>query len=202
LEVELGKVTMIATDGHRIAIQQEEIDDVEAHLEVLIPKRALSEVAKFVGNDVVITNNPNHIKFESGNRVLISRKLTMNFPDYRMALPKDNEIEVVFDASEMVKALRRVVLTADENSRAVKIELQEEKMLLSATSTEGESEEIVKCVVTNYPDTGLTFFMNCQYLTDFLAVCDNPAFKLKNALSAVEVLDNTARYVAMPLRAS
>jgi DNA polymerase-3 subunit beta len=201
MEVVAGGVKMAATDGHRIAVMSEPIDDIEATMDVLIPKKALAEVVKFVGNEVVITHNNNHIKFQSGDRVLISRKLAMNFPDYNMAMPPDNDIEVSFDASEMVKALKRVSLVADDRTRAVKIELQKDKMLLTSSSAEaGEGEETVKCTVKNFPEKGLTINLNWQYLTEYLTICDAPIFKLKSANAAVEIVDAASKYIVMPMR--
>jgi DNA polymerase-3 subunit beta len=199
LDVGNGKIAMAATDGHRIAFIEEDIDDIDAQLEVLIPKRALTEVVKFVGNEVIITENPNHIKFESGDRALISRKLVLNFPDYKKVLPKDNSIEVEFDADVMVKSLKRNAIMADERSFAVKIVVEPDKMTLTSAS-EGESEEIVKCVTRNLPEEGLTFHVNWVYLVEYLNICENPIIKLKDGLSAIEVVDGTSLYICMPLR--
>ncbi len=201
LEIAEGKVTLVATDGHRVALVEETIDDTEAVLEVLIPKRALAEISKFVGNELVIKDSPNHLKFESGDRVLICRKLAMNFPNYKMALPKDNNIKVSFDAEEMVKALKRVGIMADERNRATEIKLEETRMVLSA-SVQGESEEIVNCTVENYPKDGLAINLNWNYLLDFIQNCDAPRFQFKDKASAVEVIDGNSIYIQMPLRAN
>lgn len=201
IEIANGKAKMIATDGHRIALMEDDIDDIEAELDVLVPKRALVEITKFADNELVIKDSTNHIKFESGDRVLITRKLAMNFPNYEMAIPKNNDVEVAFDATEMVKALKRVAIMADERNRSCRLELLEDKMLLKATA-DGESEETVKCVVENYPEEGLTIHLNWQYLVEFLSTCTDPVFHLKNAMSAVEVVDGTSKYIVMPLRAA
>lgn len=201
VEVADGKISMVATDGHRISVRTETIDDIEAELDVLVPKKALTEVAKFISNEVVITDSTNHIKFESGDRVLISRKIVGNFPNYKMALPKANNVEVKFDVSEMIKSLRRVGLAADENSKAIKFEIEKNQMVLTAASN-GEGEEIVKCKTTELPDEGLTVYLNCQYVVDFLLVCSEPSLKFKDGLSAVEVVDGNSICVIMPMRAN
>lgn len=203
LEVENGTIRMVATDGHRISLMSDQIDDIEATLNVLIPKKALTEVVKFAGNEVVITNSQNHIKFESGDRILISRKIVGNFPNYVLALPKGNEVEVSFAGDEMTKALRRVSKAADEVSKAVKFEVTKDQILLSATSAgEGESEDVVKCKTKKLPEDGLTIYLNWQYMTEFLAICEKPYLRLKDGLSAAEIVDGTALCVVMPLRAN
>ena len=201
LEVSHGKITMTATDGHRIATMEDDIDDIEAELDVLVPKIALSEVVKFLGNEVVITQDTNNIKFVSDNRVLISRKLAPNFPAYKQALPKDNTVQISFSAEEMVKSLRRNAIMADERVGAVKLDIKKDKMILSSGTGENSEEEVVSTSM-NLPEEGLTVHLNWVYLVDYLMICDKPVLKLKDALSAVELVDSTSRYIVMPLRAS
>ncbi len=200
IEVADGTVTMVATDGHRIAIMTETIDDIEAKLDILVPKRALMEVSKFAGNEVVITDSKNHIKFESGTRVLISRKIAGNFPNYKMAIPKDNNIKVEFDGEEMVKGLKRASLNADESNRAVKIEIQKDKMVITSNSNEGDSEEVVKCKTEELPEAGLTIYLNWVYLTEFLSICETPSLRIQDGMHAVEIVEGTAINIVMPLR--
>lgn len=199
LEIADGKATMVATDGHRIALVSEDIEDPEASLDILVPKKALLEVVKFADGEVEITHDANHLKFVSGDRLLISRKMAMNFPDYKRAIPKDNNIEVSFSAEDIVGALKRVAIMSDERNRSVKIEVTENKMTLS-TAVQGESEEVVDCTTTNLPEEGVTIHLNGQYLMEFFLVCENPTFYIKDGLSASVAEEGTAKYVIMPLR--
>jgi DNA polymerase-3 subunit beta len=199
MEIANGKVSLATTDGHRIATMDDDIEDEKAELDILIPKKALTEIVKFVENEVVITQDTNHIKFVSGDRVLISRKFTANFPDYKAAIPKSNNIEVRFDVKELVQALKRNAIMSDERSCSVKIEIQKDQLILSSAHN-GESEEIVACTTKNLPKDGLTIYVNWTYLVEYLDTCSSPVLKLKDGLSALEVVDSTSKYILMPLR--
>lgn len=199
LDINEGSVTLASTDGRRIALATDTIDDVEAKLEVLIPKKALTEVLRFVGNEVVIAQDKNHIKFKSGTRVLIARKLALNFPDCQKAMPKDNDIEVTFSSEDMVKSLKRNAIMADERSLSVKIEVKADQMVLSSNSN-GESEEVVKCTVKNLPETSLIFYVNWIYLVEYLSTCTTVSLKLKDATSPAELSEGNSTYILMPMR--
>ena len=83
---------MVTTDGHRLAFIEKKLDgSSDAKMDALIPKKALLELVKISrdGGDVAFGEDQNHIYFETGGRLLITRKLTGNFPNYEMVMPKD-----------------------------------------------------------------------------------------------------------------
>ena len=173
---------MVTTDGHRLAFIEKKLDTPsEANMDALIPKKALLELVKLARGgegDVAFGEDQNHIYFETGGRLLITRKLTGNFPNYEMVMPKDNDKKVVFDLADMKSAVRRISLMADERNRSIRMTVREGEVEVTAQSSEeGEGAEIVPADYTG-EETLLAF--NHQYLQEFL----NNVGALENTSSA------------------
>jgi DNA polymerase III subunit beta len=216
-------LTMVATDGHRLAYVHRpapEASNGHAAYRALVPRKAMGEIAK-LGDDaeskVSFGGDDNHLFFEFGPRLLITRKLTGNFPDYERVLPQDNIHIARLSTSEVKGAIERVAQFADERSRAIRVQFTtgEVKVFSSALET-GESEESVPAEYSG-PDLEIGF--NAQYLLDFLRAIpqDKMEFALKDQKSAGELQPGQTlateadaakpggeqeqyRYVVMPMR--
>lgn len=169
-----GKARMVTTDGHRLAFIERSVDtpnSSDAKMDALIPKKALLELVKISrdsGEEVSFGEDQNHIYFELDGRLLITRKLSGNFPNYEMVMPKDNDKTSVFDLEEMKGAVRRVALMADERNRSIRLTVREGEIELTAQSSEeGEGNEVVPA---DYTGEETTLGFNWQYLQDFLNV--------------------------------
>ncbi|HSI88073.1 MAG TPA: DNA polymerase III subunit beta [Pyrinomonadaceae bacterium] len=165
-----GTARMVTTDGHRLAFIEKEVGDTgDAAMDALIPKKALLELVKISrdsGGDIQFGEDQNHIYFETEGRLLITRKLTGNFPNYEMVMPKDNDKTVVFDLAEMRSAVRRVALMADERNRSIRVTVREGEVEITAQSSEeGEGAEVVPA---EYSGEEVTLGFNHQYLQEFL----------------------------------
>ncbi|HEY8563327.1 MAG TPA: DNA polymerase III subunit beta [Pyrinomonadaceae bacterium] len=164
---------MVTTDGHRLAFIQKSLGENAAteNMDALIPKKALMELVKISrdsSGEVSFGEDPNHIYFEVDGRLLITRKLSGNFPNYEMVIPKDNDKTVTFDSDEMKSAIRRVALMADERTRSVKLTIRSGEIEIGAQSSEeGEASEKV---VADYNGEEVQIGFNSQYLQDFLNV--------------------------------
>ena len=166
-----GKARMVTTDGHRLAFIEKEIEDWgDEKMDALIPKKALVELVKISRDsegEVQFGEDQNHIYFQTGGRLLITRKLSGNFPNYEMVMPKDNDKSVVFDLAEMKSAVRRISLMADERNRSIRMTVRAGEVELSAQSSEdGEGQEIVPAEYSSEEEVTLGF--NWQYLQEFL----------------------------------
>jgi len=164
------KARMVTTDGHRLAFIERSLDEKsDARMDALIPKKALLELVKISrvgGGDVAFGEDQNHIYFETGGRLLITRKLTGNFPNYEMVMPKDNDKKVVFDLADMKSAVRRISLMADERNRSIRMLVREGEVEVTAQSSEeGEGNEIVPA---EYKGEEVLLGFNHQYLQEFL----------------------------------
>ncbi len=166
-----GKARMVTTDGHRLAYIEKALDDWgDEKMDALIPKKALLELVKISRDsdgDVQFGEDQNHIYFQTGGRLLITRKLSGNFPNYEMVMPKDNDKSVVFDLLEMKNAVRRISLMADERNRSIRMTVRPGEVELTAQSSEdGEGQEFVPADYSAVEEVTLGF--NWQYLQEFL----------------------------------
>jgi DNA polymerase-3 subunit beta len=206
-------VVMVSTDGHRLAYVESLAQTGEENrpFRALVPKKAMAEILKLSQEGdgeakVVISGDDNHLFFQFGERLLITRKLTGNFPDYERVLPKDHHEVVTLQRDEIKSAVERVSQFADERSRAIRVLFGpgEVKVFTSSVET-GESEESVPAT---YAGAEIDIGFNAQYLLDFLRAIsqDQVSFELKDQKSAGEmrpagdVGNYRYRYVVMPMR--
>ncbi|MEO7658309.1 MAG: DNA polymerase III subunit beta [Pyrinomonadaceae bacterium] len=163
-----GSAKMVTTDGHRLAYVERAIDDKEAVMDTLIPKKALLELIKLSRGEgeIAFGEDPNHIYFETEGRLLITRKLSGQFPNYEMVMPKDNDKSVVFDLEEMRNAVRRMSLIADDRNRSIRLNVRNGEIEVTAQSAEeGEGREVVQA---DYTGEEIQLGFNWQYLLEFL----------------------------------
>jgi DNA polymerase-3 subunit beta len=204
---------MVSTDGHRLAYVESTVDTGADNkpFRALVPKKAMTEILKLAQDGeseakTIISGDDNHLFFQFGERLLITRKLTGNFPDYERVLPKDHTQVVTLQREEIKSAVERVAQFADERSRAIRVQFGpgEVKVFTSSVET-GESEESVP---TPYDGPEIDIGFNAQYLLDFLRAVsqEQVSFELKDQKSAGEmrpggdVGNYHYRYVVMPMR--
>jgi DNA polymerase III subunit beta len=207
-----NSVTMVATDGHRLALVETEhkFEGSFPETRVLVPKKAMTEIQRLAGEagdegSCEFAQDESHLFFQFERRLLTSRKLTGQFPNYEAVLPREANKVVVLERGELQDALRRVSQLADQRSHAVKFVLAKEGVEVSASSPEyGEAKESIEKEFKGDP---ITIGFNAQYLLDFLsAASDGPiSFELKDEQSAGQLrpmADEASRYryVVMPMR--
>lgn len=205
-------LAMVATDGHRLALAEtdQKLNGLNGEMKVLIPKKAMDEVAKLAaiaGSEAQFdfAKDESHLFFQIGHRLLISRILTGQFPNYEAVLPRDNNKSVVLERVELNDAVRRVAQLADQRSHAVKMALSRDGVEISASSPEyGEAKEVID---KEYNGETLSIGFNSTYMLDFLAAAaDGPvSIELKDEQSAGQMrplADETYRYryIIMPMR--
>ncbi len=205
-------VTMVATDGHRLAMVEidHKLEGLSSETRVLVPKKAMNEVQRLAaesGDDAFVEfgQDESHLFFQFGRRLLTCRKLTGQFPNYEAVLPRDANKTIVLERGELQDALRRVSQLADQRSHAVKFMLAKEGVEISASSPEyGEAKEVIDKEFKGDP---IAIGFNAQYMLDFLgAAADGPiSFELKDEQSAGQLRplgDESIRYryVVMPMR--
>ena len=205
-------MTMVATDGHRLAHVErsgEKFEGVSGELKTLIPKKAMDELKSLLDSSDVETidfaKDESTLYFRIGPRLLTSRQLTGQFPNFEAVLPKDNSKSINLHGDELAAAISRVAQFADERSRAVRIRLEKGELKLSASSTEtGESEDSLE---TDYNGEPLTIGFNAQYIIDFLKAAGHGDVKLElkdpqsaGQLRPAEGEDYKYRYIVMPMR--
>ncbi len=205
-------MTLVATDGHRLAhIERsgEKFEGVSGEMKTLIPKKAMDEIKSLLDSaeveSVEFGKDESTLYFRIGPRLLTSRQLTGQFPNYEAVLPKDNNKSVVVNCEDLMGAIQRVAQFADERSRAVRLKMDNGELKISASSTEtGESEDSIE---TNYNGDSITIGFNAQYLLDFLKAAGSGEVRLefKDAQSAGQLRPGEGeeykyRYIVMPMR--
>jgi DNA polymerase-3 subunit beta len=207
-----GAVVMVATDGHRLAMIEstDELPGVDGAYRALLPRKAMMELQKLAGDSnpaasVKFSGDDNHLFFKLGDRLLLSRKLTGNFPDYERVLPKDQPNSVALNREEFRATIERVAQFSDERSRAIRVRVAPgEVKVHSSVSDTGESEESIPA---EYQGPAVEIGFNAQYLLDFLRAVanDQVVFHFKDPHSAGELRPGgekaeSYRYVIMPMR--
>jgi DNA polymerase-3 subunit beta len=204
-------MTMVATDGHRLAFVENTTPAGDKPFRALVPRKAMGEIVKLAGEsgaeaNALVSGDDNHLFFQIGDRLLITRKLTGSFPDYERVLPKEHSYVAKLNRDEVRSAIERVAQFADERSRAIRVQFMAGEVRIYSSSVEtGESEESVP---GEYEGPDLEIGFNAQYLLDFLRAIsqEEVAFELKDQKSAGELRPagdgqaDSYRYVVMPMR--
>jgi len=205
-------ITMVATDGHRLAhIERSgtKFEGVSGEMKTLVPKKAMDELKVLLDStdaeSIEFAKDESTLYFRIGNRLLTSRQLTGQFPNFEAVLPKDNSKSIAVHGDDLGAAISRVAQFADERSRAVKMKLEKGELKLSASSTEtGESEDSIE---VDYNGETLAIGFNAQYLLDFLKATGGGEVKIefKDSQSAgqlrpAEGEEFKYRYIVMPMR--
>jgi DNA polymerase-3 subunit beta len=206
-------MSLVSTDGHRLALITVERekgtgragDDEER---VILPRKTLLELGRLLAEgegDIRYERGENHLFFEVGGRLLISRMIDGQFPAFERVIPKSNDKRVEFDRDRLTSAVKRVALLSNERSRAVKFAIDKGKVEIASSSPEfGEAKEQI---VVEYDGSPVTICFNAQYVLDFLGVVetDSVALEFKDEMSqavmkpvGAEGYDYT--YVIMPMR--
>ena len=202
---------MVTTDGHRLAyVERKEVakNGASDTVDTLIPRKTLSELTKLTAGfdaEISLGMDENHIYFQVGPRLLISRMLYGQFPNYEMVMPKNNDKSVEFDSALLNQAIRRVALMSDERSHAIRFHLEPNQLVISSQNAEeGEARETIPADYTG-EETDIGF--NAQYLQDFLNVIGDGkvAFEFKDGNSQAQLRpsdggDYEYKYVVMPMR--
>ena len=206
-----GAVTMVATDGHRLALVNEQ---GEGSLDkILIPRKALDYLKTRIGETVeigaVTTEGTNGMTtFRTGNTILVSRNLNGQFPNYEAVMPRADATKVkvqILDPVKFEDNLKRVAKCADERSGAVKFTFFDTGGEIKAESSErGSAKAPIACVVEGGTSVGITMGFNAGYILDLLKVTKKEPLTLSlrdnQSAGMFTVGEDNYRHVIMPMR--
>ena len=203
------KMTMVATDGRRLALVDEELDIAEnSQGEFIVPAKAVNELNRLLQDkgEVEIRYAENQASFtlkdEKGSSVLIVTKLIEgNYPNYRQVIPAETKERVALVREEFLHALRRAEIMTSEKSNSVKLSFAKNKLEITANSPEvGEAKE---SLAINYKGPDMAIAFNPKYVIDPLnALTNDEVFlELIDELSpGVVKINGPFLYVVMPMR--
>src|SRR5499427_10129322 len=205
------KMTMVATDGRRLALADEEVDVSEkSHGEFIVPSKTVNELNRLLQDkgEVEIRYAENQASFnlkdEKGASVLIVTKLIEgNYPNYRQVIPAEAKERVGLVREEFLHALKRAEIMTSEKSNSVKLSFGKNKLEITANSPEvGEAKE---ALAINYKGPELAIAFNPKYLIEPLNALPNDEvfLELIDELSpGVLKINGPFLYVVMPMRLS
>ena len=205
------KLTMVATDGRRLALVDEEVDVSEkSQGEFIVPAKAVSELGRLLSDkgDVEIRYTDNQASFtlkdEKGFSILIISKLIEgNYPNYRQVIPAETKERVALQREEFLHALKRAEIMTSDKSNSVKLSFAKNNLAITANSPEvGEARE---SLAINYKGKEMAIAFNPKYMIDPLNALSNDEvfLELIDELSpGVFKINGPFLYVVMPMRLS
>ena len=201
------KLRAVATDGHRLAQVETEAPAGTAGMPgVIVPRKAVAEIVKLLDDGkapVEISLSPAKIRFALGDAVLTSKLIDGSFPDYARVIPTTNKKILQLGKADLEKAVDRVSTLSSEKARAVKLNVSDGTVVVSANNPEsGSATEEIAAVYGNEP---IEIGFNARYLLDIAAQIDGSTaiFKLADGSSPTLISDgsdSSALYVLMPMR--
>jgi len=199
---------IVSTDGNRLALVELSGASAES-LAILIPRGAIDPLIALTGaagdNEIAVAVDDKRISFTAGARLLSIRKVTGNFPNYEAVLPTEQGREVKVGRQPFLDAIEHTMQFADSRKSAVKIQIHENILEVSAASSEyGEARE---CIEIEFNGEPFTAAYNASFLCDFLRATESSPrilFSFRDPQSAVGIRPGdgsgpfTYRYVVMP----
>lgn len=208
LEVDDDWARMVATDGNRLAVADAGCEGTG--LGVLIPRKALAELAKLASADTVsIGEDRNHLFAETPGALLVARKLIGSFPNYAVILNKlsDKPRTITFNTQDMLAAAKRASLFASDISRALYFDIRPNEVAITAKAADrGEAEEQIEI---DYDGPAAQFLFQYPFVLEFLSVISDQkecCFAFSEDASELTVLnavgDQNYRYILVPQNAA
>ena len=197
----------VATDGHRLARIDAELPAGAEELPgVIVPRKTVNELRKLVEDDdmqVAVSVSETKIRFATPEITLTSKVIDGSFPDYTRVIPAGNTRRLEVDAAEFAQAVDRVSTVSSERSRAVKLTLDEDRLVLAVNAPDSGAAEEELAVA--YGDEPLEIGFNAKYLLEIAGQVDreNAVFLFNSSGDPTlmrEGNDESAVYVVMPMR--
>ncbi len=202
-----GTLTVVGTDGHRLALSQKAMGSkLKEEKKIIFSRKSLSELRRFLDDEakqVKMMLGKNHILFEIDKIQFLTRLIEGTYPNYEQVIPAACEKTIVIDRIALMKSLRRVSIMSKERSSAVKVDIGPNTMGISASNPDiGEAKDELSM---EYAGDPITLAFNARYILDALTVMstDSILIKLNEPLSPTLIMENENndyKYVVMPMR--
>jgi len=201
-----NKLTMVATDGRRLALVEHEIEfPPEAEAELILPNKAVSELMRLLGNegDLKVYAQKNQTVFEIGTTMVSSKLIDGVYPNYRQVIPGACDERVVIEREALLSALRRVSVVTTDKSNAMRLTFSANQLTISINTPDvGEGRDTVP---VKYAGKEISIIFNPEYVMDPLKNIDeDEVFLEMNDGHSPALLKCKVPflYVLMPLRIS
>lgn len=202
-----GTLTVVGTDGHRLALSTKTLDaKLKEERRIIFSRKSLSELRKFLDDEakpVKMAMGKNHILFEIDKVHFLTRLIEGTYPNYEQVIPAAGDKTITIDRIELMKSLRRVSIMSKERSSAVKVDIEPNNMGISASNPDlGEAKDEI---TMEYAGDPITVAFNARYILDALIAMstDTVLIKLNEPLSPTLIMESENedyKYVVMPMR--
>jgi DNA polymerase-3 subunit beta len=204
LSFKAGKVTVVATDGRRLALVEHEMEfPKDSEVDMILPTKTVSELLHVLGDEgeMRITGKETQILFEFGGIFVASKLIEGTYPNYRQVIPAQCDERITVERESLLTALHRVSLVTSERSNAMKMTFSRNKLVITMTSPDvGEARETLPI---KYTGKEIAVAFNPDFMMD-------PLKNLSNDEVFVEITDELSPgvikcdipfiYVLMPMR--
>ena len=206
LEVRSDGLSLVATDGHRLALSEESTGtDWPETRQIIIPRKGVSELLRILPGaegEIVFRIGSNHIHLDTGDALFTSKLIDGQYPDYRRVIPEVCKTPLRVDRDELRQSLVRVSTLDHERRRGVELKLAPGSLALHYKSP--ENEEVSVEMDVQYEGESVRTGFNAQYLLDVLSAIEDEQVRisLRDAESSCLISgskDESSRYVIMPL---
>lgn len=208
-EVTEGRLRVVATDGHRLALCDANISqDGSDKQQVIVPRKGVQELSRLLSDEedeVTLTLGSNHLRVTVGNVTFTSKLIDGRFPDYERVLPKGGDRTLVTGREELRSSLQRAAILCNEKFRGVRLHITGDTLRILATNPDQEEAEEELQVEYNGKDLEIGF--NVGYMLDVLNALHGAYSRviLGDSNSSALMRDNDdeqadAVYVVMPMR--
>ena len=199
-----GKLTMVATDGRRLALVEHEIDfPAAAERDIILPSKVVAELQRSLGGDgsVKITIEKSQVSFNLGDTQIYSKLLDEIYPNYRQVIPNSCKERIEVDRKLLLDAIDRASVMTMEESSSIRLTFEENQLLVSSVAADiGEAKDVVPI---KYGNEKIEIVFNPSYVKEPLKAIDEDevTIELNNGSSPAIIRCSVPfLYVMMPLR--
>ena len=207
LEISTSSLKAVATDGHRLAFDETDIETSSGEdRQIIIPRKGVTELIRLLQtsqNEANIRVSKNHIQVTSGKLSFTSKLIDGKFPDYQRVIPELSETTIVADREKLRNSLARVSILSNEKYRGVKMVFSKDTLRILAHNP--EKEEAEEEVSVDYQGEEMEIGFNVSYLIDALTIIGDKKVKLSvlnpnSSCLIVSEKKTRSQYVVMPMK--
>ncbi len=200
------KLTIVATDGRRLALVEQEVEfPSESNVDMIVPTKTVNQLISSLGTegDMKILTKEKQVAFEFGKTLIVSKLIDGTYPNFRQVIPSQCEERATIERESMLGAVKRVSLLTTDKTNSVKLQFANNKLEVSASTPDvGEARETIPI---KYSGKTITVAFNPEYVLAPLRTLegDEVFMELTDDLSpGVLKCDIPFLYVLMPMRVS
>ena len=199
-------LTLVATDGHRLALAQATLETDIPKQEVILPRKTVLELQRLLKDEdtpIEMRFAPNQAKFTFSGMEFVSKLVEGKFPDYNRVIPKNHKNKVTLGRETLLTSLQRAAILTSEKFKGVRVNI--EPGILRIASSNAEQEEAVEELEIDYGGDAIEIGFNVTYLIDALSNMSQEMVTVElqdtNSSALVTVPDRAGfKYVVMPMR--